>query len=247
MQISSERLTILVIEDNAADVFLIEEMLRSSTLKIDRIYAASSVAEACVIAKAQAVDLLLLDLSLPDSFGMETLVRVKSQTNNVPVIILSGQSESHIALEALKQGAQDYLVKGEFTTALLVKTVQYSIERKKAEKEIQESEEKYRQLFNKNPFPTWIYDSETLHILDINEAAAATYGYSKEEFLNLSVNDLRVANDSVAWACYATKALTKEKLQAKYKGYKKKDGGILSGKPSRIRSIISARWPCSRR
>ncbi|MBO9681649.1 MAG: PAS domain S-box protein, partial [Flavisolibacter sp.] len=87
--------------------------------------------------------------------------------------------------------AQDYLVKGEFNTHFLVKSIRYSIERKKAEEQVLASEEKYRQIFYKNPFPMWITDRETLQILEVNESAIKKYGYTRNEFLQLSLNDIQ--------------------------------------------------------
>lgn len=187
----TESLSILVIEDNPSDSFLIEQMLLSSGLPIEKTYTAERLAEAIAILNENPVGLILLDLSLPDSFGMNSFLKLKERFSHIPVIILTGLSDSDMALEALKQGTQDYLVKGEFNVAFLVKSIQYSIERKKAEEKVRISEEKYRQIFYKNPFPMWITDEETLKILEVNEAAIKKYGYTRSEFLSLTLNDIQ--------------------------------------------------------
>lgn len=191
MQILSENFNILVVEDNPSDLFLLEQMLLASRLKFKKIMSASRLAEAKDILKEQPIHLVLLDLSLPDSFGIESLKEISDVVQKIPVIILTGLADSDIALEALKQGAQDYLIKGEFNSNLLGKSIEYSIERKKVKENIHASEEKYRQMFYKNPFPMWVYDAETLHILEVNDAAIQKYGYQRSEFLRLSLNDLQ--------------------------------------------------------
>src|ERR1044071_8919056 len=133
MQNVSDHLSILVIEDNPTDLYLLEEMLRSSKAGVKNIYTADRTSIGCELLKKQDIHLVLLDLSLPDSFGIESFLKIKEITQKIPVIILTGLTDSEIALEALKHGAQDYLVKGEFKSDALVKSIQYSIERKNAE------------------------------------------------------------------------------------------------------------------
>jgi two-component system, NarL family, sensor histidine kinase UhpB len=190
MKTEVSSLSVLIIEDNPADFCLIENMLRSSKIPIKDIHQATRISEACSILQTNAVGLILLDLSLPDSFGIDSFLRIQSFVQHIPVIILTGLSESEVALEALQQGAQDYLVKGEFKTDLLARSIQYSIERKNAEEQITASEKKYKQIFYKNPFPAWIYDLQSLQILEVNDAAIQTYGYTREEFLKLTKQDI---------------------------------------------------------
>lgn len=186
-----DQLSILIIEDNPSDSFLIEQMLSSSELSIQKIYTAERLDEGIALIKENSISIVLSDLSLPDSFGLNTFLQIRKKFSYIPIIILTGLSDSEMALDALKQGAQDYLVKGEFNTPFLVKSIRYSIERKKAEEQVLISEEKYRQIFYKNPFPMWITDKETLQILEVNEAAVKKYGYSREEFLQLTLNDIQ--------------------------------------------------------
>lgn len=187
----TESLSILVVEDNPSDSFLIEQMLLSSGLAVEKVYTAERLAEAIDLLNQNPISLVLLDLSLPDSFGMNSFLKLKENFSHIPVIILTGLSDSEMALEAMKQGTQDYLVKGDFNVNFLVKSIQYSIERKKAEEKVRVSEEKYRQIFYKNPFPMWITDEETLQILEVNEAAIRKYGYNRSEFLSLTLNDIQ--------------------------------------------------------
>ena len=188
---ASEKLAILIIEDNPSDSFLIEQMLSSSGLAIEKIFTSERLDEGIQLMQQRSIDVVLSDLSLPDSFGIDTFLKIRRQFTHIPLSRLTGLSDSEMALTALKKGAQDYLVKGEFNSSFLVKSILYSIERKKAEEKVLISEEKYRQIFYQNPFPMWITDQETLQILEVNGAAVKKYGYTKEEFLDLTLDDIQ--------------------------------------------------------
>jgi two-component system sensor histidine kinase UhpB len=226
MQTQENYLNILIVEDNPTDFFIIEEMLKSSPINIKNIYPAPRISEACSLLQTHNISLVLLDLSLPDSFGISSFQQIKPFVQHIPVIILTGLSESTVATEALQQGAQDYLVKGEFKIDLLTRAIKYSIERKNAEEKIILSEKKYKQIFYKNPFPAWIYDLETLQILEVNDAGIHTYGYTREEFLAMANEDIR-ADKSIGlkWADhYKT---SKQHEQEKLCHHKKKNGEII--------------------
>src|SRR5688572_19254217 len=132
MKTSEQPLCILIVEDNPPDQFLVENMLRVSSINAGPIYTADRISEACSLLEQHPVDLVLLDLSLPDSAGLESFLRIKPLVQHIPVIILSGLADSALVFETLQQGAQDYLVKGEFKPDLLTRAVKYSIERKNA-------------------------------------------------------------------------------------------------------------------
>lgn len=182
---------ILIIEDNSIHYYLLNQFLNFSNLKIGKITYAVSIKEAIVVLETESPTIVFLDLFLPDSEGLESYSIIQNKIKTAAIIIISSLSDINITLEALSLGAEDYLVKGEFDERVLEKTVRYSIERKKSELKLQTSEAKYRQIFYNNPSPMYIYDIETLQILECNEAAIKTYQYSREEFTQLSIIDLR--------------------------------------------------------
>src|SRR3982750_2200741 len=191
MRTQAENINVLIVEDNPSDLFLLEQMLLSSRLKIQDIYSAGRLSDAKAILQEKSIGLILLDLTLPDSFGIETFLSLKDKVQKIAGINLTGMADSDLAFEALSQGAQDYLVKGEYNVNLLIKSLEYSIERKRGEERILASEEKYRQIFYKSPFPMWINEPETSCILEVNDAAIKKYGYSREEFLQLTIDDIQ--------------------------------------------------------
>jgi two-component system, sensor histidine kinase and response regulator len=131
---SSERsLRILIIEDDAIDRLQMERLLRKSTLSISDIHNAANMKAAHELISKETYDVVLLDLNLPDSCGLRTLNQVHDKAPSTAIIIATGEGDENLGLEAVSAGAQDYLVKGEFSSTALVRTVLYAIERKEAE------------------------------------------------------------------------------------------------------------------
>jgi diguanylate cyclase (GGDEF)-like protein len=126
---------VLLIEDNPGDARLIREMLAEEPQAPFRLACAERLAQGLellsIAAKSGGPALVLLDLSLPDSFGLETFAKVYAHSPGVPIIVLTGTDDQTVALSAVKGGAQDYLVKGRLERELLLRSMQYSIERKR--------------------------------------------------------------------------------------------------------------------
>ena len=128
---------VLLIEDNPGDARLIREMLAEEPAHPFRLAHADRLSRGIEELARKATDLVLLDLSLPDSQGIETFAKVYAHSPKVPIIVLSGNDDQQLALHAVKSGAQDYLVKGKIDGALLLKSMQYSIERKHYQEELE--------------------------------------------------------------------------------------------------------------
>ncbi|HUB61366.1 MAG TPA: PAS domain S-box protein [Puia sp.] len=141
------------------------------------------------------IDLVFLDLSLPDSYGLDSYLGLQSYAQKVPIILLTGLTDTKIAPQALVMGAQDYLIKGDFDEKLLGRAIRYSLERIRNLWHLRESEERYRELFNNNPMPMWVFDSETCHFLEANSSAVHHYGYTQEEFMSKTLADIRLNGD----------------------------------------------------
>lgn len=126
---SPEHITLLLIEDNAGDARLIKEILASSRHARFTLTRVARLDEALAILKTSAFDAALLDLTLPDSRGIETFNQVHEAAPNLPVVIMTGADGEEAGVLAVKQGAQDYLVKGEPASEALIRTVRHAIER----------------------------------------------------------------------------------------------------------------------
>lgn len=141
---------ILLIEDNPADVRILREMLMSvniSTLLVDPIELVdvTKVADGFDAIRESQFDLILLDLSLPDSIGLNTFRNVYKNNQSLPIIVLSGLDDQAIAVQAVREGAQDYLVKGHVDSNLLIRSMQYAIERKRVQDEKERIQEQLLQ------------------------------------------------------------------------------------------------------
>jgi len=133
-----DTIKVLLVEDNPGDARLLKEHLTdASMLGISKStfewVTTDRLTQAQKLIESERFDVVLLDLSLPDSHGLDTFDRLQSVAPNLPIIVLSGLDDSSVALEAVSKGAQDYLVKGEVNASLLLRSVYYAIERKRSE------------------------------------------------------------------------------------------------------------------
>jgi putative two-component system response regulator len=140
----SETLCVLIVEDNQADVDLIREALPETGPVSFQIESVSRLSEALARLKNAGIDLVLLDLGLPDSQGLETYRKLSEATSHLPVVILTGNDDQEVAVAAVREGAQDYLIKGQFVGSLLTRAVRYAMERKRVEEKIQKTMEHLR-------------------------------------------------------------------------------------------------------
>ena len=167
---------VLLIEDNPADARLIQENLRDAGAKIELEWARSLADGLKRLATPQpAIDAVLLDLSLPDSHGFDTFTRVSQQAPQVPIIMLTGLDDQSLAEQAMRAGAQDYLVKGHIDGDLLVRAIRYAIERARAKQEIETSEARFRAIFQSSNTGIVFCDLEG-HIIFGNDAYAQLVG-----------------------------------------------------------------------
>jgi diguanylate cyclase (GGDEF)-like protein len=132
-----DRYRVLLIEDNPGDARLLKEMLAEEPSAPFDLLCADRLSRAIELLSDEKIELLLLDLSLPDSHGLETFTKVYAHSPKVPIIVLTGNDDSALALSAVKAGAQDYLVKGRLERELLVRSMQYSIERKRYQEQLE--------------------------------------------------------------------------------------------------------------
>ncbi|MEE6260257.1 fused response regulator/phosphatase [Plantactinospora sonchi] len=125
-----ERLRVLLVEDDEADAFLVSELLAESDAAVD-LLVARSLNEAR--ARMAGVDCVLLDLGLPDAQGFDGLRQVLDSASGAAVCVLTGRSDEHLGVDAVAEGAQDYLVKGQVDGVLLARALRYAVERKRAD------------------------------------------------------------------------------------------------------------------
>jgi len=127
-----EPLRLLLVEDNPGDARLLREMLAESSVRTEEVRHVAGLGEALAALQAEEWDLVLLDLALPDSAGIETFDRVHADHPDVPVVVLSGLDDEEVAINAVERGAQDYLAKNQLSAPVLARAVRYAITRHEA-------------------------------------------------------------------------------------------------------------------
>ena len=127
---------ILLVEDNTADAFFLREALKESAEIKFEVTQAEYLNEALKSLEKNSFDAVILDLSLPDSMGTDTFLRLHQRFPDIPVIVSTGLSDEDAATKVVREGAQDYLVKGQMDKKLVVRSIRYAIERKSTEKRI---------------------------------------------------------------------------------------------------------------
>jgi two-component system, NarL family, sensor histidine kinase UhpB len=161
MKIKSKSLRILIVEDNKGDYVLLKKYIERTALVVDSISWIEKLEEVEPFAKDSTIDLVFLDLSLADSSGLNSFIRLNGWFPHIPIVVLSGLADMEVALECIALGAQDYLMKGEFDEKLLLKSIQYSLERKKILDHLQQSNERY-EIVNKATLDViWDWDITT--------------------------------------------------------------------------------------
>lgn len=130
---------VLIIEDNEEHAQLLDRLLASSGYPRFRATIVHTLADGVEKLRSGGVEMVLLDLTLPDSQGAPTFCKVSDAAPQLPIVILSGISDVTVAIEMVQQGAQDYLVKGHVDNHLLLRSIQYAIERKRAQLALKEA------------------------------------------------------------------------------------------------------------
>ncbi len=176
----NDLIKVLLVEDNPGDARLIRELLadcKTARFSLEWVDRLSLGLERLT---QGGLDIVLLDLRLPDSNGIDTFVKIHCQAPSLPVIPLTGMDDEELAVTVVRAGAQDYLVKGEVDTNLLSSAIRYAIERKKTEEALRESEKRYRILFEATGTATVVVDQDSTIVL-ANAEFEKLSGYSKEE------------------------------------------------------------------
>ena len=137
---------ILLIEDNPGDIRLLQEYLKESSAYQFHLTQVGRLSTGLERLAEAGLDAVLLDLSLPDSQGLDTLVRLHEAAQGVPIVVLTGTEDEALGVQLIQAGAQDYLVKGQVTGPLLTRSLRYVIERNRTEAALRDSEGRFRNL-----------------------------------------------------------------------------------------------------
>ena len=183
---------ILLVEDNPGDVRLLQEFLWDVTSVKLQLKQAQELEEALNFLEKESFDVILLDLLLPDSEGLETFLKIHHQAPAIPIIVLTGFDDDTLATRAMQEGAQDYLVKGQVNGDLLVRSMRYAIERQRTEEALRQSEERFRVALKNSPIFVFNQDKELRYTWVYNPS----FGVTAEEILGKRDSDFICAEDA---------------------------------------------------
>jgi len=188
----NQRIKVLLIEDNPGDAGLIRQALAEARVAssliptLDLVYADRLSAGLARLSEYD-IDAVLLDLSLPDSQGLDTVVKTHTQRSDIPIVVLTGLDDEIIAVQALQEGAQDYLIKGRIDGPSLIRAVRYALERQRIEEAIRESEERFRAVAQSANEAIVVADSSG-KITSWNKGAERLFLYAEHEALGQPVS-----------------------------------------------------------
>lgn len=178
---------LLIIEDNIGDFTLIADYLVESLENVDITHATNFKSSQKILQQnTNRFDVILLDLSLPDKGGEKLIIEIIELASECPIIVLTGYHDIDFSIKSLSLGVSDYLVKEDINVSLLYKSILYAIERKKTFLALEASEKRYSDLFHLSPQPKMVYSQDSKTFVQVNQAAVKKYGYSKEEFLQMT-------------------------------------------------------------
>ncbi len=194
MDKENSEVEIFILEDQASDYELVLLELKRSGLNCRYRHAKSK--EDFINGLNDQIDIILADYNLPQFTALDALEILKERNLKIPFILVTGTQTEEVAVDCMKLGADDYILKANLTR--LPTAIEHALHNKKIEaekekvlQELEKSENKFRSLYESMPFPVIIYDPETFEIFEVNEAATNLYGYSKAEFASKNLVDIR--------------------------------------------------------
>ena len=189
---AGKNIKVLLVEDNPGDVFLLQEFLKEVTTVVVDLIRVVRLSEAFDYLAKEIFDVILLDLSLPDGQGLETFVITHNHAKATPIIVLTGIDDETLAIRAMQEGAQDYLLKGQVTGDLLVRSMRYAIERQRADNALRQSEERFRVALKNSPIFVYNQDMELRYTWVYNPSD----GLTVEEMLGKQDLDIIPVEDA---------------------------------------------------
>ena len=171
-----EAINVLLVEDNPGDVTLLKIMLSEECEGRMSIETASRISEAVKRLDSGGIDVVLLDLTLPDAQGIEALVHLQAHARRVPIIVQTGLDDEDLAVKAMQLGAQDYITKGKPDGRLLVRRIRQAIERTRTARELAEERRRMDALLDNIPDRVYFKDRHGAFI-QVNPALARLYGF----------------------------------------------------------------------
>ncbi|MCW6048792.1 PAS domain S-box protein [Lyngbya sp. CCAP 1446/10] len=231
---------ILLVEDNQAEADLIEELLLETNVgraKSQRLSVSCTdrLSKAQQLLLGEHFDVILLDLSLPDSQDLSTIVKIQEYSLNTPIVVLTARNDEKLAVQSIQAGAQDYLIKRKIDSEVLMRSLRYAVERQHNQEALQKSEEKYRSVVENSLVgiaiiapPISPSEPEKCQWLEVNDALCDLLGYERQEILHPNWDQSGFSEDKTASLEQLNKILAgQSEGYVLDKRWRKKDGKIV--------------------
>ncbi len=216
-------IVILLIEDNPGDARLVLEMLKDFTLKACKLVVKPTLYEGIEYLSTSGADLVLLDLTLPDSHGYETFLKLQENSHYTPIIILSGLDDEELASKAVKAGGQDYLVKDLVDSRQLEKAIMYSLERtillRQMQNELKERDDSLSEILKKESKLQMMLDSLPLPVFEIDNTYRIVYAnFTAFEMFGYTKTDMEAGVQILQLVAVSDRARGQQNIQKVFKG-----------------------------
>jgi PAS domain S-box-containing protein len=175
-----ETVRLLLVEDNPVDALRLKDALEQATGTKFAISHVETLAEAKGLFEKEDFDVVVLDLGLPDSQGLTTFTQLQNSAPTTPIVVLSGLDDETLAMEAVRKGAQDYLLKDKLDGYFLSRSINYAIERKQAEKALRATQERFELALSGADLGWWEWNVQTGEAI-ADERSTQFTGYSPDE------------------------------------------------------------------
>jgi PAS domain S-box-containing protein len=185
----TQPIEVLLVEDNPADARLLTESLKEAGRLGFHVTHASRLKGAIEALSSTSVHVIVLDLSLPDSSGLQTVSRLQSAAPGVPIVVLTGLQDEALALQAVRQGVQDYLIKGQCESGLAARALSYAVERRRAEEALRDREARLAAVVGTAVDAIITIDDQGV-VESVNPATERLFGYERIEMVGRNVNIL---------------------------------------------------------
>ena len=184
---------ILLVEDSPSDASFLRQMFSRSGREWWNLVHVERLSDAIEACSNLTIDVVLLDLILPDSDRLDTLIEFHTAVPDIPVVVLTVVSDEELALQAVAQGAQDYLFKEQITPQLLMRAIRYAIERGQILKQLQESERRFRGIFDQT-FQLMVLLTPEGNLLEFNKTALDFSSANQEDCIGLPLWEMKCWN-----------------------------------------------------
>jgi DNA-binding response OmpR family regulator len=208
----SEAINLLLVDDDVIDRRLITKALSRFTPSVQfNIQTAGTMSEAIEHLNTSKYDVVLLDLNLPDSNGLDTVQKVHGTDSNVAIVVLTGLPDEQMGLQTIEKGAGDYLVKGKFSGDGLMRAIRYAIERKRPEQKLKKAAKEWRTTFDSITDFISILDKD-FKILRVNRALSDAFEMEPQQLIGKTCYEVYNCTDHNPSSCPHAQTLRTKKV-----------------------------------